>query len=93
MKSYVRDSSIAVYDAMQQSASKEEFISAMNQKGYTVDWKDNHKYITFTNSEGKKVRNSNLQKTYNLNVGKEELLELFKEKSLQKEHPTRHRKR
>lgn len=93
VKAYVQDISIAVYDAMQQSASKEEFISAMNQKGYTVDWQDNHKYIVFTNADGKKVRNSNLQKTYNLNVGKEELLEFFKEKSLQKEHPTRHRKR
>ena len=93
VKSFVQDASIAVYDAMQQSASKEEFISAMNQKGYTVDWQDNHKYIVFINSEGKKVRNSNLQKTYNLNVGKEELLALFKENSLQKEHPSRHRKR
>lgn len=93
VKAYVQDTSIAVYDAMQQSASKEEFISAMNQKGYTVDWQDNHKYIVFTNADGKKVRNSNLQKTYNLKVGKEELLEFFKEKSLQKEHPTRHRKR
>lgn len=92
VKSYVQDTAIAVYDSMQASTSKEEFIKSMESKGYTVDWQDNHKYIVFI-SEGKKVRNSNLQKTYNLNVGKEELLEYFKEKSLQKEHPTRHRKR
>ena len=93
VKSYVQDTAIAVYDSMQASTSKEEFISAMNQKGYSVVWQDNHKYITFTNKEGKKVRNSNLQKTYNLKVEKEELIALFKENSLQKEHPSRHRKR
>lgn len=65
----------------------------MENKGYSVDWQDNHKYIVFINSEGKKVRNSNLQKTYNLKVSKDELLELFKEQALQKEQPSRHRKR
>lgn len=93
VKSYVQDTAIAVFDSMEQSASQEEFIESMEQKGYSVDWQDNHKYIVFTNAEGKKVRNSNLQKTYNLKVGKEELLELFREKSLQKDKPTRHRSR
>lgn len=93
VKSFVQDTAIAVYDSMQSSTSKEEFIKSMESKGYSVDWQDNHKYIVFINADGKKVRNSNLQKTYNLNVSKEELLALFKEKSLQKEHPTRHRKR
>lgn len=93
VKSYVQDTAVAVFDSMNQANSKEEFIELMKQKGYSVDWKDNHKYIVFTDSEGKKVRNSNLQKTYNLNVGKEELLELFHEKSLQKESISRHRKR
>lgn len=93
VKSYVQDTAIAVYDAMQEAETKEEFIQSMEQKGYSVYWQDNHKYIVFTNSDGKKVRNSNLQKTYNLNVGKEELLELFREKSLQREKPTRHRRR
>lgn len=93
VKSFVQDTAVAVYDSMNVSASKEAFIKSMEQKGYSVDWQDNHKYIVFTNSEGKKVRNSNLQKTYNLSVGKEELLEFFREKSLQREQPTRHRRR
>lgn len=93
VKSYVQDTAVAVYDSMNQAPSKEEFIELMKQKGYSVEWKDNHKYIVFTNANGEKVRNSNLQKTYNLKVGKEELLELFREKPLQKEQPTRHRKR
>lgn len=92
VRSYVQDTAIAVYDAMQEAETKENFIKAMEQKGYSVSWQENHKYIVFT-KEGKKVRNSNLQRTYNLNVGKEELLELFREKSLQKEKPTRHRRR
>lgn len=93
VKSYVQDTAVAVYDSMQEAKSREEFIESMNKKGYSVEWKENHKYIVFTDSEGKKVRNSNLQKTYNLNIGKEELLELFYEKSLQKESVSRHRKR
>lgn len=93
VKSFVMDTAISVYDCMQTSTSKEEFIKSMENKGYSVNWQDNHKYIVFIDSEGNKVRNSNLQKTYNLKVGKEELLEFFKEKALQKEQPSRHRKR
>lgn len=93
VKSYVQDTAIAVYDSMRESRSKEDFISAMEKKGYSVNWQDNHKYIVFTNSEGKKVRNSNLQKTYNMKVSKDELIEFFKEKSLPKGHPSRHRRR
>lgn len=93
VKSYVQDTAVAVYDSMQEAKSKDEFVEIMHQKGYTVDWKDNHKYIVFANADGKKVRNSNLQKTYNMQIGKEELVKFFKEKSLQKEHPARHRRR
>lgn len=93
VKSYVQDTAIAVYDSMQTSTSKEEFIKSMENKGYSVNWQDNHKYIVFIDSEGNKVRNSNLQKTYNLKVSKEELLDFFKNKSLEKEHPSRHRTR
>ena len=80
---------------MEESLSKDDFIKSMEQKGYSVVWKDTHKYITFINQEGKKVRNSNLQKTYNMKVGKEELLEIFRKNSLSKEkkHTVRHRRR
>ncbi len=95
VKSYVQDTAVAVYQAMQNSCSKEDFIQCLEQKGYVVNWKENHKYITFINQDGKKVRNSNLQKTYNMKVGKEELIEFFKEKSLckEKKHTARHRRR
>ena len=80
VKSYVQDTAVAVYDAMEKSKSKEEFISEMKKNGYP---------------DGKKVRNNNLQKTYHLDVGKDELLELFKNNAIEKKksQPARHRKR
>ncbi len=95
VKSFVQDTAVAVFNSMEESLSKDDFIKSMEQKGYAVVWKDTHKYITFINQDGKKVRNSNLQKTYNMKVGKEELLELFREKSLSKEkkQKVRHRRR
>lgn len=93
VKSYVQDTAVAVYNAMQEAKSKEEFIAAMEHKGYSVNWQDNHKYIVFVNSDGKKVRNNNLQKTYNMQVSKDDLLQLFEKNSLNKEHKSRHRKR
>lgn len=91
IKSYVQDCAVAVYDSMSESTSKEEFISSMNQKGYSVDWSD-RKYIVFTNAQGKKVRNRNLEKTYGMQVSKEDLTRLFNEKARKKESPSRHRK-
>lgn len=93
VKSFVQDTAVAVHDAMQESSSREEFVRCMEKKGYTVSWQDSRKYIVFTNAEGKKVRNSNLQKTYNMQAGKDELIQFFRNKSLQKKHSVRHRKR
>ncbi len=95
VKSFVQETAIAVFNSMEESLSKDDFIKSMEQKGYAVVWKDTHKYITFINQDGKKVRNSNLQKTYNMKVGKEELIQYFKEKSCSKEkkHTVRHRRR
>ncbi|MCM1184902.1 MAG: relaxase/mobilization nuclease domain-containing protein [Lachnoclostridium sp.] len=93
VKSFVQDTAVTVQDAMNESSSREDFIKAMEKKGYSVDWQDSHKYIVFTNAEGKKVRNSNLQKTYNMSVSKDDLIEFFREKSLQKGHPSRQRGR
>lgn len=95
VKSYVQDTAIAVYNSMQEATSKKEFLTIMERKGYSVTWRDNHKYIVFTNRDGKKVRNSNLQKTYNMKVGKDELIEYFMKKSHSKkqEHSRIHRRR
>ena len=76
-KSYIRDTATAVREAMSIAKSKEGFIRELNERGYSVDWDDKHKHITFMNSSGQKVRDSNLYKSFNLNVGKKELEERF----------------
>ena len=40
--------------------SKEDFIWEMTIHGYGVDWKDGHKYITFTTPDGHKCRDNKL---------------------------------
>ena len=64
-KSYVLDTVKEVIYALRLSASQEDFIKNMESKGYGVNWKDTRKHITFTTPEGKKVRSSNLEKTFN----------------------------
>ncbi len=49
----------------------------MKQKGWHVIWKPSRKNITFVNEEGKKVRDRNILKTFNINVTKGELLDEF----------------
>lgn len=51
---------LAVKTCMEIAASKGEFIKAMNQLGYQVDWSDTRKYITFTDPDGHKIRNKKL---------------------------------
>ncbi|MCD7854956.1 MAG: hypothetical protein LUG66_04995 [Clostridiales bacterium] len=46
----------------------------MKKAGIAVNWSDTRKYITFTDAEGHKVRNSNLAKIFELKLSKEELL-------------------
>ena len=86
VESYVQNTAIAVIEAKQSATSREEFIEQMQKRGYSVDWQDNHKYITFTdkerenNGEAKcKVRNSRLQKYYDIDFSKEGLSNEFEE--------------
>ena len=85
VKSYVQDTALALLEAMEEALSREDFIDRMRFRGYQVDWQDNHKYITFTDPEGMKVRNRNLEKTYHLNVGKEDLIHVFEENARRNE--------
>lgn len=76
-KSYLVDCACAVDNAMHNSASKDEFIDMMLQAGWRVTWTDKRKHITFENDDGKKVRDSNISKTFNMNVSKEDLIYEF----------------
>ena len=77
-KSYVLDCAIAILEVVPQSASRDEFISAMKDKGWTVQWEDSRKHIVFQNGDGKRVRDSNLERTFaGLKVNKEALTHEF----------------
>lgn len=84
VKSYVQDTALAVMDCRVEATSREDFIERMRERGYETAWSDNRKNITFTDiarqeaGETKcKVRNSNLSKTYNIDLSKESLEQTF----------------
>lgn len=84
-KSYLLDTAKTVNESLKGAKSKEEFKKNMESKGYQVeDWKDKRKYLTFTTPEGKKVRSTNLEKTFKEEVFKKENMEkIFKKNDSQ----------
>jgi hypothetical protein len=50
----------AIREAMSCTSTREEFISHMEELGYKVDWKPDHKYMTYTTPSGIKCRDSKL---------------------------------
>ena len=75
--SYLWDTAVAVKDATLHSTSRTEFINFLKDRGYTVIWEDQRKYITFVNPEGKRVRDRNLKGTFNIDCSKESLEKQF----------------
>lgn len=76
-ESYVAACALAVMEGKARACSQDDFVREMKQKGWDVIWKPTRKNITFVNKEGQKVRDSNIIKTFNLNVSKGELLDEF----------------
>lgn len=77
-KSFVAECAIALMETVPQSASREEFISGMEERGWSVQWEDNRKHIVFQNQNGNKVRDSNIEKTFSgMEINKEVLLNEF----------------
>jgi len=77
-KSYLVALALAVEDCADAARDQEEFCSLMeNEYGWTVTWKDSKKNIVFTDSEDHRVRDSNLSKTFNVDVSKEGLTREF----------------
>ncbi|MGO1470384.1 MAG: relaxase/mobilization nuclease domain-containing protein [Tissierella sp.] len=65
-RSYVIDTALAVKKAQGKSTSREDFIKEMKDQGYSTNWTDTRKHVTFINNEtGKRVRLANLEKTFN----------------------------
>ena len=71
--SFVADCAMAVLKALENCISKEKFIEKMKQFGWNVNWTAKRKHITIQNQDGKKVRDSNLSKTFHLDISKEGL--------------------
>ena len=76
-KSFVAECAIAVLEAREQCTSKDEFIERMEERGWHTTWSDSKKHITFQNGNGDKVRDSNLEKSFHIDVNKEVLLHEF----------------
>lgn len=65
---------MAIQDCSAAAESREAFCEMMEQEyGWTVIWKDTKKNLTFVNPENKRVRDTNLSKTFNLDISKEAL--------------------
>ena len=81
-KSYVYETKNAVDKALETATNKKEFIEQMKEQGYKTSWIESRKNITFENENGKKVRLSNLQKTFSdekySQTGLEQKFELVK---------------
>lgn len=71
--SYVAKCAMAVLETKENVCSRQESIELMDQLGWQVIWKPNRKNITFVNDEGEKVRDSNITKTFNVEITKEAL--------------------
>ncbi|HAY73488.1 MAG TPA: hypothetical protein DCY31_06530 [Ruminococcaceae bacterium] len=80
-KSYVADCGIAFMESISSAQTKDDFIKQMQSHGWQVDWKGSKKHIVFKNADGKKVRDSNLFKTFHLPATKELITVEFDRKS------------
>jgi len=67
------DAATAAIAAMDAATNRAEFIRLMEEQGYSVRWADTRRQITFTNAEGQSVRNENIQKTFGVPFGKEDI--------------------
>jgi hypothetical protein len=72
-ESYVADCAMALLSAMEVCKNREELINKMKEAGWNVNWSEKRKHIVFQNQDGKKVRDSNLSKTFHLDISKEVL--------------------
>ena len=71
--SYIAECAAVVQEVRRKAHNKDEFVNMMKQYGWDTNWSDNRKYITFSDGQHS-FRNSNISKTFNLNLSKEALL-------------------
>lgn len=74
-QSYLCDLAQAIQECLSKVTSQEEFCQRMEMEhAWQVIWMDRKKHITFVDTEGHKVRNTNISKTFAMNISKEGLL-------------------
>lgn len=76
-KSYIADCVVAVAKSVKNCIDQIEFIQRMLREGWRVIWEEKRKHITFINEQGEKVRDTNLSKTFNIDISKEGLCNEF----------------
>lgn len=91
-KSHVAECALAVLETREQSCSKEEFVKGMAIRGWRTTWSDSRKNITFENEEGKKVRDSNISKTFQMDISKEGLISEFERQAEIRERAARRKR-
>ena len=78
-KSYVYDCYRTFKRVVGKSKCREDFKEQMMSEGWVVTWEDSKKYISFTDTEGHKVRLARLNKLFNMDIDKQKLEEIFYE--------------
>ena len=86
--SYLVDCGKSVMNSIEKATDKQSFIDSMQQYGWNVQWTGSKKHITFISNEGRKIRDTNLAKTFNIDIGKEVLINEF-ERNKQKSRTIR----
>lgn len=77
IKSYVADCAKAIVKATKMACSKEEFAADMLGSGWTTIWDEHHKYVTYVNKDGQRIRNCRMGKITGLDLSKDGLLHIF----------------
>ena len=75
--SWKKETQMAVDAALEVAENHTEFFWLMNKQGYQVRWKNEYKYVLFTNPDGKKMRNRIFENPGNYT--KEAMRERFRE--------------
>lgn len=80
----------AIHAVLPSSSNKQEFCAAMeHEHGWSVIWEDTKKHIAFVNPDGKRFRDSNLEKTFHTEISKEAFQKQFAENEATKRRTVR----
>ena len=93
-KSYLVTLALAVQHCTNIATDQENFCAMMEHEyGWIVTWKDSKKNIVFTDNEGHRVRDTNLSKTFQMDINKEALVQQLEKNRTQRPRFIRRQKR